>query len=358
MRSSHRRRKVIEDPCQFVPILLGHPLWSKQVEILQSVARFPRTAVKACHASGKTFTAAAVVLWWITRHQKAVAVTTAPTWTQVERVLWGEIRNLVYGAKIEYPKPAATSLELGPGRYAMGLSTNEGVRFQGFHGKVLIVLDEAPGILPEIYEAIEGIRAGGDVRVLALGNPILASGPFYDAFSAKREGWSLLTISAFDTPNLAGLTLERLLEMRDSELDDNPFPYLTTRRWVKEKYQEWGPGHPLWESRVLGNFPQQSEDALLSLTWLEAAKNRETADGPVNAGVDVAGPGEDETVLCVRRGPKIVLLQAWSRPDARGEVLAALFPWKAELKKVNVDSIGIGYHLTTHLRDHGGKEAN
>src|SRR5882672_5914457 len=179
-----------------------------------------------------------------------------------------------------------------------------------------------------------------------------------DAFSAKREGWSLLTISAFDTPNLADLTLERLLEMRDSELDDNPFPYLTTRRWVKEKYQEWGPGHPLWESRVLGNFPQQSEDALLSLTWLEAAKNRETADGPVNAGVDVAGPGEDETVLCVRRGPKIVLLQAWSNPDARGEVLAALFPWKAELKKVNVDSIGIGYHLTTHLRDHGGKEAN
>jgi len=58
-------------------------------------------------------------------------------------------------------------------------------------------------------------------------------------------------------------------------------------------------------------------------------------------------------VLCVRRGPKIVLLQAWSHPDARGEVLAALFPWKAELKKVNVDSIGIGYHLATHLRDHG-----
>jgi len=40
------------------------------------------------------------------------------------------------------------------------------VRFQGFHGNdgnASFVLDEAPGVLPEVYEAIEGIRAGGDV---------------------------------------------------------------------------------------------------------------------------------------------------------------------------------------------------
>jgi hypothetical protein len=33
-------------------------------------------------------------------------------------------------------------------------------------------------VRPEIYEAIEGIWAGGDVRVLALGDPTIASGPF------------------------------------------------------------------------------------------------------------------------------------------------------------------------------------
>lgn len=172
-------RGAIEDPVQFTELLLNQRIWSKQKEILQSILDCFRTAVKACHASGKTFTAAAAVLWWITRHQEAIAVTTAPTWTQVERLLWGEIRSLTYQAKVTYPKPAATSLQLGPGRYAIGLSTNEGVRFQGFHGNVLIVLDEAPGVLPEIYEAIEGIRAGGNVRVLALGNPIIASGPFF-----------------------------------------------------------------------------------------------------------------------------------------------------------------------------------
>src|SRR5882672_6944657 len=95
--------------------------------------------------------------------------------------------------------------------------------------------------------------------------------------------------------------------MPESELDDNPLPYLTTRRWVKEKHQEWGPGHPLWESRVLGNFPQQSEDALLSLAWLEAAKNRETADGPMNAAspnvsvLDCSSPCTD-VIGCDRAG--------------------------------------------------------
>lgn len=346
--------RVIDDPTRFAEVMLGDTVWSTQREILQSVAQYPRTAVKACHASGKTFTAAEVVLWWITSHQEAVAVTTAPTWTQVERLLWGEIRHAVSRAKIKYPKPSISSLELGPGRYAIGLSTNEGVRFQGFHGNVLIVLDEAPGILPEIYEAIEGIRAGGDVRVLALGNPTIASGPFYDAFAANRESWNLITISAFETPNLAGLTVESLLQLPEEQLNQDVCPYLTTRRWVKEKYFEWGPGHPLWEARVLGNFPLQSEDALLSLAWLEAAKYREgSAEGPLHAGLDVAGPGEDETVLCVRRGPRIVLLKAWAGKDPRGDVLAALLPFKSRLQTVNVDSVGIGYYMAKHLKDQG-----
>lgn len=346
--------RVMDDPALFARVMLGHDLWLKQCEILRSVAVHKRTAVKACHASSKTFSAADAVLWWVTTHHDGIAVTTAPTWTQVEKQLWEQIRNAAYHAKIDYPKPAATELRLGPGRYAIGLSTNDGVRFQGFHGSVLIVLDEAPGVLPEIWEAIEGIRAGGDVRVLALGNPTISSGPFYDAFTRDRERWNLITISAFDTPNLAGLTLEQLLELPENELDQNPRPYLTTRRWVKEKYQEWGPSHPLWQARVLGEFPVQSEDALIALSWLEAAKNRETGDGPpVWAGLDVAGPGEDETVLCVRRGPRIVLLKAWPGNDTRGDVVDALRSFKAEIEKVNVDTVGLGYYMARHLSDLG-----
>ena len=347
---------VIMDPVGFSAGVLRHDPWDIEEAILRSVATHPRTAVKACHASGKTFTAADAVLWWTVRYPDGIVVTTAPTWTQVERLLWGEIHKSTAKSRLQFPKLNKTELPIGPENYAIGLSTNEGVRFQGWHGRILIVLDEAPGVLPEIYEAIEGIRAGGWVHVLMLGNPIIASGPFYDAFGRNRKAWNTFTISAFDTPNLAGVDLPRLLEMSDDELSVAPRPYLVTRRWVKEKYEEWGEGHPLWEAKVLGQFPTQSENALISLAWLENARERRNRDGDIlkiqawtqrdprgevlaallpfkgrrdfTAGVDVAGPGEAETVLCVRAG---------------GEGI------------VNVDTIGIGYYFARHIEDAGFK---
>jgi len=346
---------MVQDPVQFARCILKLSLTAKQKEILRSVAKNPRTAVKACHASGKTFIAAVLVLWFLVRYPDAIVVTTAPTWMQVRRVLWGEIRRLIYNSPFPFPEPLETSLRLGPGRYAIGLSTNEGVRLQGFHSKhMLIVLDEAPGVLPGIYEAIEGIRAGGDVKILALGNPVIASGPFYDAFTANRESWSVISISAFDTPNLEGLTPESLRTLSAEELADNPTPYLTTRGWVKEKLEEWGLDHQLWEARVMGNFPMQSDSALISLTWLETAKDTEGGkDGRFYAGVDVGGPGESETVLCVRDGERIVLLKAWRKDDPRGSVIAELARYKDYLQTVNVDSVGIGDGMVKHLDDQG-----
>src|SRR5260370_42669700 len=76
-------------------------------------------------------------------------------------------------------------------------------------------------------------------------------------------------------------------------------------------------------------------------------------DGAVFAGLDVAGRGEAETVLCVRRGPRIVLLKAWSNSDPRGQVLDALKPFKAQLEGLNVDSVGVGHYMAQHLRDYG-----
>ncbi|MGI9077038.1 MAG: hypothetical protein ACR2G6_06855 [Gemmatimonadaceae bacterium] len=341
------------DPVRFSIGLLGDELWPTQRDILHSVATEPRTAVRACHASSKTFSASRAVLWWLVGG--GVVVTTAPTWTQVERLLWGEIRKAAAQGAIAFPTVNKTEIPIAPDNYAIGLSTNEGVRFQGWHGRILIVLDEAPGVLPEIYEAIEGIRAGGDVHILLMGNPTIASGPFYEAFTTQRASWRTFTISAFDTPNLAGLTLEGLLAMDDAELSVNPKPYLVTRRWVAEKYREWGVDDPRWQSRVLGQFPEQSEDALISLAWLEAAR-RAIVPGDSDdwaAGLDVAGPGKSETVLWVRRGAQIKHFKAWTQPDPRGAVVAELAPWKRLLKRVNVDEIGIGYYFAQHLRDNG-----
>ncbi|SRR5579883_96567 len=363
----------IVSPDGFAKYILGHDTWSIPRKILRSVLDNEKTAVKACHASSKTFTAAEAVLWWIATDPNAVAITTAPTWTQVERVIWGEIKSALGTSKLKFPAPGTTEIRLGPNNYAMGLSTNQGVRFQGLpRRRLLIVIDEAPGVMQEIWAAIEGIRAGGFVRVLALGNPVIAGGPFYDAFGDDAKSWTRFTISAFDTPNLAGVYLRYvdprtgreilhgnpngrdLLKLSKEQLADNPRWYLTTKKWVLEKFYEWGPGHPEWDSRVLGDFPAQSPDSLFSLTWVEQAVLREfevPETVSLAAGVDVAGPGEDETVVYVRHGPNVIHYAASNQPDTRGFVLNALKPYKDRLELINVDSVGIGWGMYQHLRD-------
>src|SRR5579859_5610840 len=256
--------KGIVDPRKFAR-LLGHDPWETAEAIMQSVATCPRTVVKSCHASSKSFTAAELAVWWVMRYPDGKVITTAPTFTQVKEVLWPEIRHNVEDLRAIFPSlPAAhqVSWKIGAQRYSLGFSTDRGVRFQGFHGRILIILDEAAGVRADIYPAIEGIRAGGEVQVLAIGNPSSPSGPFFDAFTVNRSMWRSFTIHAFSAPNFVDetnperhITLDEMLAMRDKDrLKVAPRPYLVTREWVLEKYDEWGPGSPLWQTKVEGAF--------------------------------------------------------------------------------------------------------
>src|SRR5215831_2394535 len=90
-------------------------------------------------------------------------------------------------------------------------------------------------------------------------------------------------------------------------------------------------------SQYSGDFARQELEAefiadlagaLIEWRWLDEARARRAAydpsGGPVVAGLDVAGPGEAETVLCVRQGPAILDVAAWLDPDPRGQVLERL----------------------------------
>jgi phage terminase large subunit len=357
---------VVRDPVKFSRAIFPDPLWSRQEAILTAIARpHASVAVKGCHASAKTHAAARAALWFVTRYADGIVVTTAPKEDQLELLLWKEIRAAIAQARLQYPEPLTTALKLSERNYMVGLVAKDAERFQGFHAPhLLFVIEEAPGVGAHIWEAIEGARAGGDVRVLALGNPTINSGPFYDAFTTNRKRWRTISISAFDSPNLEGLPLDELKTITnedDPRLAVAPLPYLATRRWVWEKWDEWGRhAHPLWDARVLGQFPAQGEGSLIALSWIEAAGLRPLEDsrGDLAAGLDVAGPGEDETVLIVRDGARVLLERWWPQEDPRGEVLAALRPYKARLKTVNVDTAGIGYYLGKHLEDGGFKVAH
>ena len=363
-------RRALSDPVLFAKHFLGVQLWERELEILQSIKTHRRTAIKACHGVGKTFTLAAAALWWLARFPEGIVLTTSATQRQVRTQLWAEIHRLVACARIPYPALKTTELKLrADNNFALGFSTNQSENFQGFHSKyLLIVADEAPGLDSGIWDAVAGTMAGGKVHLVMAGNPTVPGGAFFDAFTKERSLWNCLTIGAFDSPNLKGLQFEQLLQLDPAEggpLDQNRFPFLVTRRWVYEQYLAWWHGSarssPSWLARVLAQFPDQAENALIKLAWLERARQR-ARENPVSAagavslvaGVDVGG-GEAETVVyvcdCRPDQYRIIGLGAWRGEDTRGQVVNYLGDFRNRLSSVRVDAIGIGHNFGLHLRD-------
>lgn len=355
--------RLLHSPGDFAAAVLGHDHWSLAEQIMDAIAQpRARVAVKSCHASSKTFTAGDIVNWAVAGGN--MVVTTAPTATQVEKIMWPEIRNAYANAL--HPlggRCLLTQMEIGEGS-ALGISTDQAVRLQGFHARpgkfLLVIADEGPGLRPELWSAIEGAASGGDVRILVLGNPTIASGPYFEMFN--DPAFKHFTIDAFDTPNLQGITLSQLLALPEHDLDNNVRPYLISRRWVKERYDTWGVNDPDWQSRVRGEFPDQSEDALIARSKILAAHERivTTVEAwPIDAGLDVAGPGDNETYLTVRQGPCI--LHEWGTTE--GDTQRLLFLIGEQLRAypttraVCVDVAGMGWHLAGSLRMHLAQQA-
>ncbi len=224
-------------PDLFAINVLGSRWWIDQINIAKSVVKNRRVAVKAANGVGKTYLAADLVIWFLMTHPKSIVLTTAPTWRQVRNLLWEEISQKVKAAKLKMPGILTTTrLQAGPGWYALGLSSNDSVKFQGFHaGNMLIVLDEASGISDAVWEAIEGIAVGTNNKVLAIGNPLVTSGKFYRLFRDDSK-WVKHTICAFDHPNVRRLGLDR------------PIHGCVTRDAVDAHIEEWcehiGPAPP------------------------------------------------------------------------------------------------------------------
>ena len=221
-------------------------------------------AVKSGNGLGKGFSAAAAILWFLCCHDPAVVLSTAPTFRQVRHVLWREVHRHYHRAGASPAgsnlggKLLDTRLELAEGRFALGLSADSDEEFQGFHSpNMLIVVDEAEGVEEQIYEAIEGVMTSENCRLLLIGNPTTATGPFPRAFYEDRELYHTITISALECPNV----VEGKVVIRG----------LTTLRWVEERKKVWGEENPIYQARVLGEFPDAEEDTLIPLSWIERA---------------------------------------------------------------------------------------
>jgi phage terminase large subunit len=309
-----------------------------QERILESVRDHAFTVVKSGHGVGKTHITAATVLWWLFSFYPSKVVTTAPTWTQVENVLWKEIGGLYNKAKLPLGgrlKKVGLDLETEDW-FAIGLSTDEAERFQGFHSpNLLVVFDEAPGVNPIIWEAAQGLMTGEHNHFLGIGNPISPSGPFFDAF--KSSLYNKIQISCLDNPNYK--------EGREV------IPGLTTKRWVDDRKAEWGEHSPLFMSRVLGEFPIEGSNNLIPLSWCEEAYNRrvEHVENHKYMGVDVARYGNNWTVITIYQKP---IVRQWrlmgkNTMEVANFVLSLFNDERPQ--SVTVDDTGVGGGVVDRL---------
>lgn len=335
------------DPIGWIRERVRRHVWSKQQEILRSIVDHRRTAVHSSHGPGKSWTAAQVALWWIDVHPagEAIVVSTAPTYAQVHAVLWEEIRA---GHRRLDDAPGRITLDdqwkLGDVLVGMGRKPSDYNEhaFQGIHRRfVLVILDEACGIPAQLWVAAEAITTNDDCRILAVGNP---DDPASEFAKVCRPGsdWNVIHISTFDTPNFTG-----------EQVPDELRPMLPSRQWQEQALKRWGESSPLYQAKVLGQFPENADDTVVPLSWATACQNLDLEPGVVELGVDV-GAGGDETVIQERRGP--VAGRTWrNRSRDPMEVVGLVVRCINETgaSSVKVDVIGWGWGVWGRLVELG-----
>jgi phage terminase large subunit len=339
------KRKLLNDwksdPLLWHRSLFENRLWGRQEDVLLSVRDHKRTAVKSGNTVGKSRISAEIALWFLTTHYPSKVVTTAPGWNQVEEILWKEIANLARRSKIPFGgELLKTQLRFNPEHFAIGISTDEVNRMQGFHSPhMLVILDEALGINSQIWEAMEGLHP---YRVLAIGNPLDNTGDFYNCFSSPL--WNKMTISCQEC-----VTWQK---------NNGAVPGLVTQEWIDERDSEWGHSSPLYQARVCGEFPEETESSLFSRRWFDRARDIKIdedniEDGPRIIACDVASKhGACETVVLFRYGHTLKNIRGFQRipTTETRDKLCWLYHDKLP-HNLTIDSDGIGEGLGDMLAE-------
>jgi hypothetical protein len=335
---------------------LGIHLWSKQVEIAQAIVKYKKVAVKSCHGSGKSYFASILVAWWVdTRYgTEAVVVSTAPTYEQVNKILWRYIRqhwgkNDLMGNVTQTDEWKDSKGEVVAwGRKPADTNTQG---FQGIHssGGVLAVIDEACGVNETIFTGVEAITTGSIDRILAIANPDIPTSEFGRIFLKNDPSWHKITISAFDTPNFTD-------EWKD--MPKEALQGLVSVAWVEDKKISWGEESPRYKSKILGEFTTDGGSNLFTMETISRGHTTELyldGDAPPILGVDVARFGDDYSVAYTFHQGVLRMVKRWNKSDAivTSEIIRDL-AWGHGCKEVRIDGVGMGgpvIDMVNHISD-------
>ena len=365
------RELCAQDPVRYVVERIGVQPTTQQRRMLEAIApEGAKVSVRSGHSTGKTSGASWAVLWHLETRDYSRIPCTAPTAAQLRDVLWAELALWMRQAEAcsrargDHPRLWLPAMfRLTQGRLSDRSAHNEWFAvartsgksnpdaLQGFHageinisatgerldavdgtappGRLLFVIDEATGVVDEVFEAAEGALASPGARQLMLSNPVRTTG--YFARSQTRDRAHFTTIH---------------LRTQDSPLADPDYRARLVRRW--------GENSNIVRVRADGEFPTRDDQALISLEDAEACLTREpyTETAEIRLGVDPARYGGDRTVMIGRRGRNLIAGQVATKQSTMQTVGDAIvLRKKLAASRIFVDSIGIGGGVVDRLAE-------
>jgi hypothetical protein len=378
-------------------------VYTDEIKILmESVRDNPITLAKSCNASGKTHGAARVGLWFYKAFPDSQVYTAAaPPEANLRKLLWGEIGSITEKHPELFESDTITNLHVH--RFAQsfltgvtipssGTEAQREAKFSGKHAShLLFILDEGDAIPDECYRGIESCMSGGHARLLIMFNPRAQVG---EAYRMARDGRAnVVQLSAFSHPNVISgedkipgavtreTTVRRVNEWcrplaKEEKPDGECFelPEFLSGTIVKSHSgQEYSPLKPGWykimESAfaymVLGEYPAQGANQLISKEWIAKARSRwdayvaENGEIPPKGtsavmGQDVGEFGSDSNVSCFRYGGFVEQMVVWSGVDTITTGDRAISEYQSrKVLSVHVDANGIGAGVAPYMHRKG-----
>lgn len=337
--------KYRNDPVAFVKDFIKFPkdqgLVFYQEEILASIISKRRVAVRSPHGAGKTMLASCAALWAVMTSEDVKVCVTASVWRQLSKYFFPEFHK--WARRLDWKKLGRApftkqelqvlSLKLSPTQECFAVASDNPESIEGAHAdRVFFLLDESKAIPDATWDSVEGALSTGDVFCLAISTPGNRAGRFYDIHrhAPGYEGWWTRQITLEETISAGRVNAE----------------------WAEDRLEQWGIDSPVYQSKVLGEFPEQSENALFSLNWIEEARERELPIDEtmtITQGCDIARFGDDSSCSFVGTGDVVLEADLWHGNDlmaSSGRIKAKGYPAK-------VDVIGMGGGVVDRLRELG-----
>lgn len=393
-------QKFRNSPLSFAK-LLDIEFTEDQIKIIKQVTVNSITNVRAAHGVGKSFVGAFLVIWWVFCRRK-LAISTAPTETQIKQILWAEIKKILrkYDYLLKCKSKGELFFKIDEFARAYGFTgkSYDPNSFQGKHDSELFILaDEADGISEVIDDSFRSCVVGAENRALRMGNPISKNSAFAKACSNDSN---LITIPVWNHPNVNwaykkynlkdGTKIHRLkpeikgqiIKVLDYQfyqvLPQNKWPQNFPRdkipgavsiNWIEEIRRDKGEFSNYWLTRVEALLPEDDLEGLIPRNWLISAQETFLSNQtffeykfknyPIKFGVDVADQGNDSHCLAIWYGPILLCIEKFHSYNRQKNdlinfsdyILKQIYNYGFNNVTVYVDSIGVGagvYHYLKH----------